>query len=258
MIITLFLMIFILLDNIYSFSFQSNPDSIRKTEEKFPLAISTQMLMVITENWETSIGYLLRYQRDKLGEKWQLVGNSFLVNIGRTGLAWGIGLHGNVLGDGPIKHEGDGKAPAGVFRLTGVFGYASLDVVSWLHMPYVQVDTCVECIDDTGSQYYNTVIDDRNVLDKNWNSSEIMKRDDDLYKFGIFVEHNNMPRFSGGGSCIFIHIWKGEGEPTAGCTSIDEENLIEILKWLDINSYPIIVQLPREKYILLKDKWSLP
>ena len=46
--------------------------------------------------------------------------------FGKNGLAWGKGIADNLdQRDGPVKHEGDGKAPAGIFKLGTAFGYDS-------------------------------------------------------------------------------------------------------------------------------------
>lgn len=236
--------------------FAINPDS--TFTGIAPSAISTQMILILTKNWEDSTGVLFRYERNKFGENWTQIGTAFPVTVGRSGLAWGTGLHGSTLDKGPVKHEGDGKAPAGVFRLSKIFGYESLENVKWLNMPYIHVDSCAECIDDTNSKYYNTIIDDRKVIHRDWKSSEHMKLSDNEYEWGIFVENNSMPRIKGNGSCIFLHIWEDEGIPTAGCSSMKEDNLIEILHWLNINSSPVLVQLPQTEYNRLKFKWALP
>jgi zinc D-Ala-D-Ala dipeptidase len=248
----------LLLMNCASLSYAINPDSTTNKNDVFPLAVSTQMILIITKNWDDTSGILYRYERNKLGKKWEQTGKNFHVSIGRAGLAWGTGLHGSILDDGPVKHEGDGKSPAGVFRLSGVFGYAPADSANWLQMPYTHVDTCIECVDDINSKYYNTIVDNRKVLDKDWNSSEIMRLKDNEYKWGIFIDNNNMPRLKKGGSCIFMHIWGGEDAPTSGCSAMKEKNLIKILKWLNINSVPILVQLPQAEYEKLKVKWELP
>ncbi len=242
----------------FSVSYPVNLDSAGAAPGIYPLAVSTQMIVIITRDWDDSTGILYRYNRYKLNEKWEKVGDIFPVTVGRMGLAWGRGLHGKVLNNGPVKHEGDGKAPAGIFRLSKIFGYASSDSVKWLNMPYLQVDSCSECVDDTNSIYYNTIIDDRNVKDRDWKSSEIMRLSDNEYEWGIFVENNSTPRLKGGGSCIFLHIWEDEGIPTSGCSAMKEENLIKILHWLNIDSFPVLVQLPKIEYDRFKSQWDLP
>ncbi len=113
-------------------------------------------------------------------------------------------------------------------------------------------------MDDTNSIFYNTIIDDHIVKNKDWKSSEIMKLSDNEYEWGIFVENNSMPRIKGNGSCIFLHIWEDDVITTAGCSAMKEENLIEILHWLNINTSPILVQLPQTEYNRLKSQWILP
>ena len=84
-----------------------------------------------------------------------------------------------------------------------------------------------------------------------------MRRSDDLYKWGIVVEHNRtaMP---GAGSCIFLHVWKGPASPTAGCTAMPENELVKLLRWLDPAAHPILVQMPRAKYSAVQSKLALP
>jgi D-alanyl-D-alanine dipeptidase len=254
----LFYITLIFLVNCISFVYPDNFDSIRSSSDVFPLAASTQMILIITGNWQDSSGILLKYERNKLGEKWKQTGDTIHVTVGKAGLGWGIGLHGNALDDGPVKHEGDNKAPAGVFRLGTVFGYAPDDSTGWLNMPYMHTDSCTECVDDPGSKYYNTLVDDRKVTDKDWKSSEIMKLTDNEYKWGIFIDHNSMPRKFKGGSCIFMHILGRGGEATSGCSAMKETDLIGILHWLTLSSYPVLVQLPKKEYEMLKYKWELP
>jgi D-alanyl-D-alanine dipeptidase len=56
------------------------------------------------------------------------------------------------------------------------------------------------------------------------------------------VNHNHIDEegaMKGAGSCIFIHI---KNIPTAGCTVMSESELKEIIKWLDAESEPLLVQ----------------
>jgi len=78
---------------------------------------SQQLLLVVAEDWQSKAARMQRFERVRPDEAWQPVGTSFPVNLGRGGLGWGRGLHGLALGSGPVKGEGDGKAPAGLFAL---------------------------------------------------------------------------------------------------------------------------------------------
>ena len=72
-------------------------------------------------------------------------------------------------------------------------------------------------------------------------SYEMMKREDDQYKYGIVIEYNTDMVIKGDGSAIFLHIWKGKGIPTAGCVAVSEEDITKILDWLDPGALPIII-----------------
>src|SRR5437016_550418 len=84
-----------------------------------PLATARQLVVVRSADWQATSGELRRYQRREAG--WSEVGDPAPVTLGRSGLAWGRGLHGAPPGR-PIKREGDGRAPAGAFALTASFG----------------------------------------------------------------------------------------------------------------------------------------
>jgi len=71
-----------------------------------------------------------------------------------------------------------------------------------------------------------------------------MLRQDELYRWGILVDHNAGSPVAGNGSCIFMHIWRGPGEPTVGCTAMPAAEIEKVLGWLDPASQPLLVQLP--------------
>jgi D-alanyl-D-alanine dipeptidase len=85
-----------------------------------------------------------------------------------------------------------------------------------------------------------------------------MRRADDLYRWGILVDHNANPPVAGGGSCIFMHIWRGPGQPTVGCTAMAQADLELLLGWLDPERKPLLVQLPATQYQKLRHRWNLP
>ncbi len=177
--------------------------------------------------------------------------------IGKNGLGWGIGLH-PMTEEGPVKHEGDGRSPAGVFTLGTVFGYAAPNAADWVHMPYLQSTDDLECVDDPASSHYNTLVTKSGVPSVDWTSSEMMKRSDTLYRWGMFVNHNADPPQPGGGSCIFLHLWSGPSSSTVGCTAGEESQMKEVFGWLDPGAHPLLVELPAAVYEAHRGDWSLP
>jgi D-alanyl-D-alanine dipeptidase len=223
---------------------------------------STQMVVVTTADWNSPQATLQRFERVQPGNEWKPVGEPFSVVVGKTGLGWGAGLV-TVSGryrnaDDPAKKEGDGKAPAGVFRLSNAFGYAPKEEPGW-KMPYVNLTSSIQCVDDIDSKFYNTLVDTTKIV-PDWGSheNEQMRRSDDLYRWGILVDHNANPPAPGKGSCIFMHIWRGPGQPTVGCTAMPQEQVESLLGWLDPERKPLLVQLPEAEYQKLRKHWRLP
>ncbi|HEY7234381.1 MAG TPA: L,D-transpeptidase family protein [Gemmatimonadaceae bacterium] len=225
-----------------------------------PTSMSLQMIVVVTDGWNSVPGVMRRYERDGVRTLWRAVGPEVPVVVGAAGLGWGDGLHGIASpGEtGPIKKEGDNRSPAGVFRLTSAFGYAPKDSVSWIRMPYAQATDAYKCVDDARSVHYNQMIYESDSARVDWKSAEDMHRPDSLYRMGVVVEHNLNGREIGGGSCIFLHIWPGPDGDTAGCTAFSSDAMSDLLAWLEPDAIPILVQLPRASYERLRSSWGLP
>jgi L,D-peptidoglycan transpeptidase YkuD (ErfK/YbiS/YcfS/YnhG family) len=218
-----------------------------------------QMVVVTTAGWDATDAVLRRYARPSAGAPWTAVGEPVRAVVGRTGLAWGTGIRSMPDGDdGPVKREGDGKAPAGVFRLTSTFGYAPADSAAWIKLPYHPADASVECVDDSDSRFYNALVDRDTIAAPDWRSHEEMRRSDELYRWGVWVDHNTGPARPRGGSCIFLHVWRGPGQPTVGCTAMARADLEALLAWLDPRARPVLAQLPDDRYARLRAEWRLP
>jgi L,D-peptidoglycan transpeptidase YkuD (ErfK/YbiS/YcfS/YnhG family) len=217
-----------------------------------------QVIVSTTADWDAVDATLQRYERAAPGRPWRAVGEPIPAAVGRTGLAWGTGLHPDAHPAGPAKREGDGKAPAGIYRLSSAFGYAAAGEVPWIRLPYVQADSSIECVDDLRSRYYNRRVDRDTIPRPDWTSHEELRRPDALYEWGVWVDHNSAPPAPGGGSCIFLHVWAGPGRATAGCTAMAEDDIREVLAWLDPRARPVLVQLPRDAYGALRTAWELP
>jgi L,D-peptidoglycan transpeptidase YkuD (ErfK/YbiS/YcfS/YnhG family) len=217
-----------------------------------------QALVVRTDGWESVQATVQRYERAGPHAPWTAVGEAVPAVVGRSGLGWGEGLHETPAGMGPVKREGDGRAPAGIYRLSSAFGYAPAAAMPWVRLPYRQSTGESQCVDDGKSRSYNQIVDVRNVGRPDWTSHEEMLRPDSLYRLGVFVDHNVHPAAAGRGSCIFLHIWAGPATGTAGCTAFAPAALEEIVRWMDPARRPVLVQLPRAEYDLLRGAWSLP
>lgn len=212
---------------------------------------SGQLIIVTTDSWNKIEGKMNVY--DYRGNKWIRVLSDIPVVTGRSGMAWGKGLHSPGLNKGKLKKEGDGNSPAGIFYLSGLFGYD--DIRS--EMNSLKVDKSTFCVDDPRSVYYNQIVRSDTVK-KDWTSAETMRMKSDVYKYGVFVDYNVKPALPGMGSCIFMHIWSGSNKPTSGCTAMKEGDILKLINFLDKKKNPLLVQVPRSEYEKLKRIYKLP
>jgi L,D-peptidoglycan transpeptidase YkuD (ErfK/YbiS/YcfS/YnhG family) len=228
------------------------PNSVPATLER-----AEQLVVVTTPDWDSTSGTLRRFVRANTGDEWRADGAATPIVVGRTGLAWGRGFDAQMAdAASPHKREGDGRSPAGVFPLDTAFGFAPADSARWVRLPYVQLTPGSDCVDDTLSAHYNTVVD-RSAIPLDWSSAEHM-RQIAQYRIGVIVGYNAAPPTRGRGSCIFLHIWSGPGSTTAGCTALDAQELSRVMAWLDRRRRPVIVQLPAREYGRLQRAWRLP
>ena len=220
---------------------------------------SRQMVVVTTADWNVDHGTLRTFVR--AGDGWREVRAATPVTIGRNGAGWGLGLNAPQTGaGGPVKREGDNRSPAGVFRIGDAFGYAaSVDTA----MPYLALNATQYCVDVSGAQHYNRIVDANVVgLDAVKGSTEPMRRDlhaggDQRYRMGFVIEQNprNVPQ---AGSCIFAHLWKSPTDATAGCTAMTPAVMQSLLAWLKPQDHPVFVLLPQAEYDRLRASWQLP
>jgi L,D-peptidoglycan transpeptidase YkuD (ErfK/YbiS/YcfS/YnhG family) len=164
------------------------------------------------------------YAMEKRGDNWLVAFEPFNAVIGKKGFA-----------EEGEKREGDGKTPSGIYPLKLTFGY---DESIKTKMPYRQSLADDIWVDDVNADDYNRWT---KKLETHATSYEIMKREDNLYKYGVVIEYNTNPVTKGNGSAIFLHIWKGKDIPTAGCVAVSEENILKILEWLDPAASPLII-----------------
>lgn len=187
---------------------------------------AAQVLLVLDDSFLFLIARKV-YALEKRDGVWRQALDPIKAVVGRNGFA----------PEGE-KREGDGRTPSGRFRLGTAFGYApSVNT----KMPYRQVLSDDLWVDDPGTPDYNRWV---RQSETQATSYEKMKRDDDLYKYGIVIEYNTDPILPGNGSAIFLHIWAGERQATAGCVAVSEEDILKLLGWLDPAAKPVIIINP--------------
>lgn len=217
-----------------------------------------QLILVQTSDWQATQGTLNFYEWNGQTQQWMPQLRNVAVTVGKNGLAWGEGLHPKRLNDANTrKREGDGKSPAGIFRLHTAFGYAPVTGRK-LQVPYLVTDSTIRCVDDPNSAYYNQLVDQDTIAAPDWQSAERMRFNGDDYKYGIVVGYNTDAPVPGNGSCIFLHLWGSPTSPTVGCTAFSEAHMLQLLSQLDAAKRPSLVQLPAAEYRKLKKTYGLP
>lgn len=198
---------------------------------------------------------------EKRGDSWVLVKGPFPGRLGKSGLVWGLGLTSPQRGQ-TLKTEGDLRSPAGVFTLGGAYGTVAAPEKS-RRLSYRRVTPNDLWVEDPKSSSYNHHIVLNHPAATPWELAQQMKLNDYHHSLKLFIRHNapgdpGRP-VAGAGSSIFFHIWRNGGQsPTAGCTTMSEENLRELIKWVDPAKNPVYILFPSNEYMKLRNAWGLP
>ncbi len=130
--------------------------------------------------------------------------------------------------------EGDGRSPSGAFLLGTAFGWGSTP--DGMDYQYRKLDSKDLWVDEAGPWYNRWVRGSTAV----YGSGERLKNVKG-YEYAVAVHYNDKAT-KNAGSAIFLHIWAGKGKGTAGCTAMSRTNLLRLLKWLDYDKRPILLQ----------------
>jgi L,D-peptidoglycan transpeptidase YkuD (ErfK/YbiS/YcfS/YnhG family) len=178
---------------------------------------SGQLVTVVAASYGATRAELTAYHR--VGGQWRRVFGPWLAWIGRDGMA-----------PPGAKREGDGRTPSGTFGFGFFFG---VDPDPGVHFQFRRVHAYDVWDDDPSSPLYNEWVDDR-YADPGANPEPM---DVSAYDYGAVIAYNTA-RTPGLGSAIFLHI--NIGMPTAGCVTLPEGELLEILRWLNPAASPRI------------------
>ena len=132
------------------------------------------------------------------------------------------------------QKEGDGRSPSGAFELGTAFGWANKP--SKMTYQYRKLDSKDLWVDAAGP-YYNRWVRGPKSL---YGTGEQLKSVS-LYEYAIAVHYNDAA-VKNAGSAIFMHVWRGQGQGTAGCTAMSRDHMLQLLRWLNYGKRPILVQ----------------
>lgn len=214
-----------------------------------------QLIVSIAPGWNASMGRMAGLERQPDGT-WKQTLGAVPVLFGKSGLAWGRGVLGT---DEPGKHkvEHDGRAPAGVFEIGKIYTYDTA-LPAGANYPFHTVTAGDAWVDDPKLPDYNKHV----CVDPNhppaWFQREKMRHNDFAYRWLVEIRHNADSPVPGAGSAIFFHTRRGETRPTAGCTTMAQNNLVSLIKWLRADEHPEYVLLPWSEYKAKWKSWGLP
>ena len=215
-----------------------------------------QLVVGTAPDWNSMHGHIQTFERDSQG-RWRPVSAPIAVLFGKNGLAWGRGLVGTEQ-PGLHKQERDGRAPAGIFAIGKVYTYdAALPKGS--DYPFHQVTTADAWVDDPNLPNYNrflTIPDPEHP--PAWFEKAKMRHGDFAYRWLVEIRHNSDPPVPSEGSAIFFHIRRGVDRPTSGCTTMAENDLANLIRWLRAEEHPAYVLLPTGEYSKQWKTWGLP
>lgn len=185
---------------------------------------STQQLIVRPDPLVSFKGILTAYEYHH--HAWHAASHKVPIVLGRNGIA-----------APETKQEGDEKTPGGIFKIGPLFGTENNS--THFKMSYIELTPTTLCIDDSQSSYYNHIVDTKKILNTDWKSAEEMKTISE-YQLGAVILYNKKPILKKKGSCIFIHRWKNANTGTAGCIAMSDQDLQNLLRWLDPRKQPDI------------------
>jgi L,D-peptidoglycan transpeptidase YkuD (ErfK/YbiS/YcfS/YnhG family) len=158
------------------------------------------------------------------GRCWKVVAGPWTARVGRNGLS-------------ADHREGDGTTPTGVFAFDStVYGIAPDPGVRYRYHRIA----CGDWWDgDPSSPTYNTYRFVACGRQPPFHAgSEALWRSTAAYRYLIPIRYNTDPAVPGKGSAIFLHVQRPN--PTAGCVSLPEAQLLQTLRWLRPTAEPRI------------------
>ena len=133
-------------------------------------------------------------------------------------------------GIGYKRKEGDLITPKGRFKIKYIL-YRKDRVKISTKMKKKVIKKNMGWCDDPNSKQYNKLV----KLPFFYRHEKLFKKEN-IYDIVLVLNYNMNPIKKNKGSAIFIHVAKNNFRKTEGCVAIKKQNLIKIVKKLNLNS----------------------
>ena len=177
---------------------------------------ATAVAIVTTPGWRSTRGGMTLWQKGS--GTWRAVRTGIPVWVGRNGFQYAS-----------RRHEGDGTTPAGKFPMRSAFGGQPNPGA---HLPWTQLQSS-SCWSGERADYNTYVRRTCTARDENlWASRG------SAYRYAAVVGFNDSPAVWGRGSAIFLHVTLSQ--PTSGCVSMSQTNLLWTLRWMPRGAWVVM------------------
>ena len=129
------------------------------------------------------------------------------------------------------KIEGDKCTPTGIYSIEKIYYREDRLSMPKLDFQTIPINKNSGWCDDIRSTYYNKFIKFPFSY-----SAEFLYREDDIYNIICIINYNTNPIIKNKGSAIFLHVGNIDYSRTAGCLALKQDDLIELLQNIDLNT----------------------
>ena len=129
------------------------------------------------------------------------------------------------------KIEGDKSTPSGIYSIKKIYYRRDRLSLPKLDFQMIPISQNFGWCDDICSSYYNKFIEFPFS-----HSAENLYREDEIYNIVCVINYNTDPIIKNKGSAIFLHIANTDYSGTAGCLALKQDDVIELLKNIDIDT----------------------
>ena len=129
------------------------------------------------------------------------------------------------------KIEGDKCTPSGIYSIEKIYYREDMLSMPKLDFQTIPINKNSGWCDDIRSTYYNKFI----KFPFSYNA-EFLYREDDIYNIICIINYNTNPIIKNKGSAIFLHVANIDYSGTAGCLALKQDDLIELLQNIDLDT----------------------